>query len=129
VAQGLGGLGGGALTLGGLMFGKDLQKWGRGLFGLQDDYANSGTSYISQPITATPTFDAANSIVQPEIVGDFSGAIGDAAPDLSFDVPDMDILGGGAGDFDIPAFDLGFDSGLDSSTLDLLAKGWGDISF
>lgn len=128
LAQGIGGLGGSALTLGGLLYGKELKSGLKGLLGgdSSDLGGVPGGSYISQDVPGggAPMLDG---ITQPEIGGDFSIPDFSLNAGQSFDMPDLGALD--TGDFSLgfdPSFDLDFGSGLDTSTLDLLTKGWGN---
>lgn len=129
LALGIGGLGGSALKLGGQMFGNEIKGGLKRLFGADDGsgLGSLGGDYISQDASSLAP---AAGIAQPDIGGDFSIPDFSLNAGQSFDMPDMGALDVGdySLDFD-PSFDLGFTGGLDSSTLDLLTKGWGDISF
>lgn len=107
VAQGVAGLGGGALTLGGLLYGKDIKS------GLANLFKGGGTPDTSLQNGPEGTYSGPNFGVGPDAVLSPDVAAGanfdTSIPDLNLDIPQYDLsnaMDPSNFNLDVPGFDL-----------------------
>lgn len=124
VAQGVAGLGGGALTLGGLLYGKDIKS------GLANLFKGGGTPDNSLSNGPEGIYSGPNSGVGPDAYVQEAGM-----PTFDTSIPDLNIpgvdLGAGPDTMDPSNFSFGFDPsmGFDLSSLFQPDLNWSDVSF
>lgn len=133
IAQGVGGLGSGALTLGGLVYGPEIKAGLRRLIGAgapgapaESNMAGPQGTYSGPSYGTGPDAGVAPSIVQPDIAGASPAAPDLTIPNLDINPPQFDLsnamapsnfsFGTGPMDFSLPTLDLlknaNWDTGL-----------------